>query len=626
MRGIVYSRTFGRRRLFASLLALALLFAAPAGAQEAPAQPADIQPVAAETGSPQVLTARAAAVLMADALEIADAGWQGLFSDVPQGSDEAGTIEALALAGVVKGFLDGTFRPDEEVTRGRFALWLARGLFDGGFVPQAAPFTDIREGAIYADAARQLHEAGITLGCSVEPLMFCGEDVLTLGEAETLLERAAALPYLVNDCRDPGRWLLLCEVFEHIEDSYVLDVTTEELVTPVSDALGSIKEQVGGDGPERPQFVCSIPDPLFEPACEWARITPETAISQVAESVVREVVKGLDRNSAYHDPDEWENIENAGRYVGIGVRVITVDDQWQSGCSPLSATCRILVLTAFEGGPAHNGGILRGDFIVAVDGRSVDGMTLAEVAGIIRGEVDTSVDITIDRRGQKSWITLVRRPIVVPYTSVAFHNTESIAYLELNSFNAYPGGAVEEFRENLAEMVDHELLVLDLRNNGGGSVAVLQGIAGALLGEVPVMTFHTVDQSYDRNGEGTPLVGAETPRIAVLVNGFSASASEVLAGVLQETGRATVIGETTYKKNTGQSLFDLFNDGVFRLTTIRWTTPGGVDIGVDGVPLDIETEFPNTDLQGLMEWVRSILDNPPEPEKTPETPEEAPGQ
>ena len=579
------------------------------------------------------LTRSQAAVVMAEALDLADQPWQGLFSDVPEESDHAGAIEALALAGVVAyrhveigavGELDGTFHPDEVISRGEFAVWLEQAFYADGFDPDPAPFTDVAEGVFYEDAVQKLYAAGVVLGCSSDPLMFCGEDDLTLWQAEALLSRALRLPYLISDCEDPGAWLLLCDVYGYIDTSYVLDFTLEGLAAPVAEALAVVQEEVEEGAAPRPQFECSIPDPIFETVCDWARISPQVPIGNLAETVVREVVKGLDPNSAYHDAEEWKSIEESGRYTGIGVRVVTVDDQWQANCSPLSATCRIYILTVFEGGPAHAAGLLRGDWIVGVDDESLDGLTLREAAGLIRGEVDTPVDITIERHGLEHTLTLVRKEIVTPYTSVEVHNTESISYLALSSFSSFPGGAVEEFRRDLAKVADSELLVLDLRNNGGGSVAVLQRIAGALLGEVPVMTFHTREESYDIDGIGQPLVGAETPRIAILVNGFSASASEVLAGVLQETGRATVIGETTYKKNTGQSLFDLFNEGVFRLTTIRWTTPGGIDIGEDGVPLDIETEFPRGTLQELMERVKEILDNPPEPtpEEDPETTEE----
>ena len=309
--------------------------------------------------------------------------------------------------------------------------------------------------------------------------------------------------------------------------------------------------------------------------------------------------------------------------MGIGIRVITVDDEWKPFCTPLSETCRIFILDVFEGGPAYNAGLMPWDFIVAVDGNRLHGLTLREAADLIRGEVDTSVDITFERDGGEYTFTLIRKEIVTPYTSAELHNTESIAYIQLTSFSASPGGAPEEFAGRLAEVVDTELLVLDLRNNPGGRVDVLQEIAGSLVGEVPVMTFHTIDETFDRDGIGEPLLAADT-RIAVLVNGNSASAAEVLAGLLQETRGAVVIGETTFMKNTGQSLLDLHNQGVFRLTTIRWTTPGGINVGEAGVPLDIETEFPNLPLQDLMEWVKELLDNPPEetPEETPaETPE-----
>ena len=583
------------RRLLIAVLALGLLTSGPVLAQESPALADDSATPTVTTVEDlgRMLTNREAAVLLADALELSDQVWQGLFSDVGEESQNAGTIEALALIGVVKGNLDGTFRPDDMISRGEFAVWVERAFFPDAFPPDVAPFMDIPEGAVYADAAQQLYAVGVTVGCSPEPLLFCGEDGITLWEAETFVARALALPYAVSDCENPGKWLLLCNIYELINTEYLLGVTLEELAAPVDEAAAQVTEAVGDAAPVRSRFDCSIPDPVFESVCVLASAAVDTPVSQVADVAVRQMVTALDPNSAYHDPEEWKRIEDSGRYVGIGVRVVTVNDEWQPSCSPLSDTCRIFVITVFEGGPAYNAGIQSGDFIVAVDGNRLHDLTLGEAAGLIRGEVDTEVDITIERAGQEYVFTLTRQQIVVPYTSADFHKAESIAYIKLTSFSSFPGGAVEEFRERLTEAMDSELIVLDLRNNGGGSVRVLQGIAGAFLGEVPVMTFHTLDSTFDLNGTGVPLVGKNTPRIAVLVNGNSASASEVLAGVLQETGRAVVIGETTYKKNTGQSLFDLYNKGVFRLTTIKWTTPGGIDIGDNGVPLDIETEFPN---------------------------------
>ena len=617
------------KRLLITVLAMGLFISGPVLAQEGPAG-ADDSPQATVISvdeSGRLLTNRNAAVLIVGALGLPDAVWQGLFSDVGEGSESAETIEALALAGVVTGNLDGTFRPDEAISRGEFAVLVDRAFFANRFPSDAAPFTDIPEEAAYADAVHSLYSVGVTKGCLADPLQFCGEDPITPREAGTLIERALAVPYAVSDCEEPDEWLLLCEVYEYIDTKYVLGVTLKELAAPVNEAAVLAVEGADESAAKRSRFDCSIPDPVFEPVCAWGLSAVETPLRGVAEAAVREMVKALDPNSAYHDPEEWMEIEESGRYVGIGVRVITVDDQYKPYCSPLSETCRIFIWDVFEGGPAYNAGLLKWDFIVAVDGNRLHDLTLREAANLIRGEVDTSVDITIERDGQEYTFTLIRQEIVVLYTSAAFHNTESIAYIQLTSFSTFPGGAEDEFEERLAEVVDTELLVLDLRNNRGGQVGILQRIAGFLLGEVPVMTFHTLEETFDVDGIGEPLLKADTPRIAVLVNGNSASAAEVLAGVLKETGRAVVIGENTYKKNTGQRLFDLHNDGVFRLTTIKWTTPGGIDIGESGVPLDIETEFPNTDLQGLMEWVKALLDNPPEetPEEPPtETPEETP--
>lgn len=614
------------RRLLVAVLAMGLMGSAPVLAQEStPAADESPQPaLISSEDSGRVLTNRDAAVLVADAMGIPDAIWQGIFSDVGESSPDAETIEALALAGVAKGNLDGTFGPDEVMTRGQFAVWLDRAFFDDRYPTDLEPFTDIPEGAAYADAANGLFAQGITRGCAAEPLRFCGEDAITLEEAETLIGRVLALPYTISGCKDPDEWLLLCEVYEYIDTRYLLGVTVEELAAPVTEAANRVLDEAEGSEATRPRFECAIPDPAFESLCAWARNAVETPLRSLAETAVRQMVTALDRNSAYHDPEEWREIEDRGRYVGIGVRVITVDDQWKPYCTPLSDTCRIFILDVFEGGPAAKAGLMPWDFIVAVDGNRLHGLTLGEAANLIRGEVDTSVDITFERDGDEYTFTLIREEIVVPYTSAELHNTESIAYIQLTSFSASPGGAPEEFAGRLAEVAGAELLVLDLRNNPGGRVSVLQEIAGSLVGEVPVMTFHTLEETYDVDGIGQPLLDADT-RIAVLVNGNSASAAEVLAGLLQETRGAVVIGETTFKKNTGQSLLDLHNQGVFRLTTLKWTTPGGIDIGETGVPLDIEVEFSNLPLQDLMEWVKALLDNPPEeaPEETPaDTPEE----
>ena len=158
-----YSLSPLAKRLLITVLAMGLFISAPVLAQEGPAGAGDSpQPIAIS-----VLTNRDAAVLIAGALGLPDAVWQGLFSDVGEGSESAKTIEALALEGVVKGNLDGTFRPDEVISRGEFAIWLDRAFFANGFPSDPAPFTDIPEGAAYADAAHSLYAEGVTRGCSV---------------------------------------------------------------------------------------------------------------------------------------------------------------------------------------------------------------------------------------------------------------------------------------------------------------------------------------------------------------------------------------------------------------------------------------------------------------------------
>ena len=151
------------KRVLASIVVAGLLFSAPVLAQEAPSESDDTPQAVPVLYDPsqEVLTNREAAVLLADALGLAEQSWQGLFADVGSDSDHVGSIEALALAGVLQGSLGGVFNPDETITRGEFAVWIDRGFADG-FDPEPAPFTDVPEGAPYESAVQRLYAAGIT--------------------------------------------------------------------------------------------------------------------------------------------------------------------------------------------------------------------------------------------------------------------------------------------------------------------------------------------------------------------------------------------------------------------------------------------------------------------------------
>ncbi len=598
------------------ILAMGLWASAPVIAQDSSAVAEDSTPGAIAEDSGQVLTNRDAAVLVADALELSDQLWQGLFLDVGEGNEDAGAIEALALAGVITANRDGTFQPDDLITRGDFAVMVDRGFFSAAVTPGPVAFTDIPEGARYVDAAQHLYVLGVTKGCSADPLQFCGEELVTRWEAETLLGRAVEIPYVISDCEDPRLWRLLCDVYELIDTRYLPEITLEELAAPIDQAALIAAEGVDDLTPKRSRFVCSIPDPVFESACSWAVITDGT-LAEAAEAAVREMLNALDRNSAYHGPEAWEDILRGqeGRYVGIGVRVAAVEEQGATGCMPFSETCRLTILTVFEGGPAMFAGFQKGDVILEVDGISINGMTIAQVANLIRGEIDTSVTITIGRDDRQMAVPLIRKEIITPFVRSYVHETESIYYLQLNSF-AWPKAGIE-FRQHLTTTVG-ALLIIDLRGNPGGSLLTLLNIVGALLGDVPGLVFHNADTSDVFDGFGLPLIGAETSQIAVLVDEHSASASEALAGVLQETGRAVIVGQATFGKNTGQTLLPLHNDGVLRLTTNKWTTPGGLDIGEGGLIPDIEIDIPDLDPQPLMKWVKDLLEQTPEDGDTPQ--------
>ncbi len=181
-------------RWVAAPLALGLWISTLAVAQDSVEAVEDSEQVAVAEDSSQILTKRDAAVLLAASMELpTDQHWLGLFADVAEGSEGSQAIEALALAGVITANSDGTFRPEDAATRGEFAVLMVRAFFPDAGTPSPVPFVDFPEGAFYTDAAQYLYGLGVTKGCSVDPLRFCGEDAITRWQAETLLARLMAV-------------------------------------------------------------------------------------------------------------------------------------------------------------------------------------------------------------------------------------------------------------------------------------------------------------------------------------------------------------------------------------------------------------------------------------------------
>lgn len=314
------------------------------------------------------------------------------------------------------------------------------------------------------------------------------------------------------------------------------------------------------------------------------------------KSLVEGAIKGMisalgDPFSQYLSSEEFktslEDISN--QYEGIGATIGTVDAKGaNASCDKIGPDCRLAVVSTITGSPADRAGLRPGDVISRIDGSGLDGLAVNEASGRLRGPKDTTVRVAIVRdNGTPFEIAIVRAVIVAPDVESKVLAGGTVGYIRLSGFSDH--GAVE-FDAAVASQVaaGRHKLIVDLRGNPGGFVTAARDIVSQFLAK------GTVFWEQDAQGVRTEVTvkpgGAATDpsiRLVLLVDGGSASASEIVAAALHDNGRATLIGSTTYGKGTVQQWTQLEGDyGGFRLTIARWLTPKGVSINGKGIEPD----------------------------------------
>ncbi len=380
---------------------------------------------------------------------------------------------------------------------------------------------------------------------------------------------------------------LICEAVDLIEANYVDDVDPAQLAAA---ATRGIEEFAQGSGAES---ACTIPFEGFDLVCQAIEVKGVEAEEAVEAALVGMVLYELDPNSAYFDEASLELIrqDQLGQVEGIGAVVTTestapAGQQVESLCPIISAECRLVIVSTFSGAPAERAGILAGDVVVEVDGLPIAGKTIDEVTAQVRGEAGTPVELALERDGRRVEVSVIREAIEIPV--VESRLVDRVGYLRLNSFSANSGGQVDDtLRRLLSDGA--ETLIIDLRDNPGGTLTAAIDIASEFVDEGLVLATSGPDGTteYPADGKGTA-VGIPT---TVLINQGSASASEVVAGALQDAGAAVVVGHVSYGKNTVQQTFDLSNGGALKLTIARWVTRAGRNLD-NGVVPDVELDLP----------------------------------
>jgi carboxyl-terminal processing protease len=416
-----------------------------------------------------------------------------------------------------------------------------------------------------------------------------------------------------TSCNEPPEaWTAFCEAYALIQTNHLEPPGDRALAAAASDGIDQLGDRAD-PRPEDEDLVCALPSNAFGAMCS-AMADEEAGSADLAEAALRGMVSGLDPFSSYLSPEAAAQSEEeaSGTVEGIGavVRAGTTGDDGEVGdaCTLLGPSCRMVIVSVIEGSPAEAAGILPGDVTVAVDGEPVDGHTVDEIVEAVRGPAGTDVALTLERDGEPVDVVATRAAVTIPIAEWEVIEP-GVGLLRLSLFS---DNSPEQVRDALEEFVseDVETVILDLQGNPGGSLDATVRIASEfLLGGHVVRTEGregALNYPVRPDGEWKD----EQRGLVVLLDRGSASASEVLAAVLQERGRGVVIGENSFGKNTVQQQFPLEDGAVLRLTIGRWVTPDGQDFGTVGVTPNIEVEIPaDAEASFLVDRALAYLDS-----------------
>lgn len=301
----------------------------------------------------------------------------------------------------------------------------------------------------------------------------------------------------------------------------------------------------------------------------------EAEPDELLQAAIRGMFETLDDPySAYLGPEEFDSTfsDIRGRFEGIGARM-SVEDAAGQTCPAIDAACRLRVIEVLPGSPALAAGLQAGDVVTSVDGTALAGRSLDEAVELIRGPRDSSVRLGLLRGGDAVDVDITRGVIVSQDVRSALLQEGRIGYLRVDNFSS---SVADSFETALRDALDAgvEGLVVDLRDDPGGFVDAAVAISSQFVGEGPVYWEEDADGTQRAVGvSGRGLATDPGLGLVVLVNGGTASASEIVAGALQDAGRAQLVGQPTFGKGTVQEWTSLPGEsGGFRLSVAKWLT------------------------------------------------------
>ena len=304
----------------------------------------------------------------------------------------------------------------------------------------------------------------------------------------------------------------------------------------------------------------------------------ETDQSKGMDAAINGLLQSLDPYSSYMSPEIFKEMqtETSGEFGGLGIEV-----SMEAGV--------VKVITPIDDTPASKAGIKAGDYIVKINNTQVQGKSLSEAVDLMRGPVDSGIELTVRRRGVKKALTfnIIRK--IIEVQSVKSDLLENnIGYIRLTSFNDNSSEQIKKKIKKLNRNKNLNAFILDLRNNPGGLLSQAIKISDFFLENGEIVSTKSRKKSENRKWFAKKGDITEGKTLLVLINYGSASASEIVAGALKDHKRAIILGESSYGKGSVQSIIPLKNKGAIRLTIAKYYLPSGKSISEVGVKPDIE--------------------------------------
>lgn len=303
--------------------------------------------------------------------------------------------------------------------------------------------------------------------------------------------------------------------------------------------------------------------------------------AEAIEAAINGLLSSLDPHSSYMNPKAYREtqVQTEGEFGGLGIEV-TMENGFVKVISPIDDT------------PASRAGLQSGDLITHLDGEGILGLTLTEAVERMRGPIDSDLVITIARIGEDKPLDVTLTRALIKIKSVRHRTEGDVGYIRVSSFNKHTETGVIAAVASIQKQLSDDLkgYILDLRNNPGGLLDQAIAVSDVFLeqGEIVSTRGRSPDDVQRFNARTADLVKGKP--IVVLINGGSASASEIVAGALQDHRRAVIMGTRSFGKGSVQTLIPLGGEGALRLTTARYYTPSGTSIQAKGIAPDITVE------------------------------------